>query len=180
MTTGSASLPSSKRVLGPQYEELEIAVYPLTELAALASHFDQLTLRRVGGLTLARRRGSVAELATLEMPRGTLHLPLTRLLGCRLAGMSSRSRSWTTFFLAIGELVTRSALSSHAGRTSADYCLPACRLTIRLNRYGAAELAVWLERAQTYAERVGRLMAVAWRRVVESASGVNSEGVGNF
>ena len=34
--------------------------------------------------------------------------------------------------------------------------------------------------AQTYAERVGRLMAVAWRRVVESASGVNSEVVGNF
>ena len=98
-------LPSSKRVLGPQYEELERAMYPLTELAALASHFDQLTLWRVGGLTLARQRGSVAELATLEMPRGTLHLPLTRSLGCRLAGMSSRSRLWTTFFLAIGELV---------------------------------------------------------------------------
>jgi hypothetical protein len=40
-------------------------MYPLTELAALASHFDQLTLRRVGGLTLALQRGSVAELATL-------------------------------------------------------------------------------------------------------------------
>jgi Ser/Thr protein kinase RdoA (MazF antagonist) len=40
-------------------------MYLLTELAALASDFDQLTLRRVGGLTLARQRGSVAELATL-------------------------------------------------------------------------------------------------------------------
>lgn len=40
-------------------------MYPLTELAALASHFDQLTLRRVGGLTLARQRGGVAELAAL-------------------------------------------------------------------------------------------------------------------
>jgi hypothetical protein len=42
-------------------------MYPLTELAALASHFDQLTLRRVGGLTLARQCGSVAELATLDL-----------------------------------------------------------------------------------------------------------------
>lgn len=40
-------------------------MYPLTELAALASHFDQLTLRRVGGLTLARQRGNLAELAAL-------------------------------------------------------------------------------------------------------------------
>ena len=53
-------------------------MYLLTELAALASDFDQLTLRRVGGLTLARQRGSVAELATLCQGWGRQLLPCTR------------------------------------------------------------------------------------------------------
>jgi aminoglycoside phosphotransferase (APT) family kinase protein len=40
-------------------------MYPLTELAALANHSGKLTLSGVGGVSLARQRGSVAELAAM-------------------------------------------------------------------------------------------------------------------